>query len=361
MYAMKRMNNEMAVSPIVATLVLIVVAVIGAVAVGTIMGTFSTQVSKSVNANQASTASQQEILVVGSTTLSPIMGTVATNYMANNAGTKVTVTGGGSGAGVSAVANGVADIGMVSQSWDSSMQTTYPNIKAFTVGYGGVVAIANLNGGIVYHNVTPSQLNLIFTNGTYEAASSNNDADLSGITTVVTRSDISGTADSFATYIGDSKIYDTTHGQVAENGNSGVVGEVAKTSNSIGFTDLDYALTASNISIIPWSGTHIGNATVSEAASGGYGTVPFYTTQPYPYFYERLDETDAALNAAGAPVTMTSPEAFPQGATRPLNLITNGVPTPAVQAFINYAMSGAEQADFHNANLTHITDISKLD
>ena len=51
MYAnMKRMNNDMAVSPIVATLVLIVVAVIGAVAVGTIMGSFSTQVSKQANA-----------------------------------------------------------------------------------------------------------------------------------------------------------------------------------------------------------------------------------------------------------------------------------------------------------------------
>ena len=38
---LKRMKeNEHAVSPIVATLVLIVVAVVGAVAVGTIMGTF---------------------------------------------------------------------------------------------------------------------------------------------------------------------------------------------------------------------------------------------------------------------------------------------------------------------------------
>ena len=42
-------NNDMAVSPIVATLVLIVVAVIGAVAVGTIMGTFSSDVSKQAN------------------------------------------------------------------------------------------------------------------------------------------------------------------------------------------------------------------------------------------------------------------------------------------------------------------------
>ncbi|MGB7993106.1 hypothetical protein, partial [Methanoregula sp.] len=63
---MAKMSNEVAVSPIVATLVLIVVAVIGAVAVGTIMGTFSTSVQKQANAQQAASASQTEILVDGS-------------------------------------------------------------------------------------------------------------------------------------------------------------------------------------------------------------------------------------------------------------------------------------------------------
>ena len=72
MYAnKKRMNHDMAVSPIVATLVLIVVAVIGAVAVGTIMGTFSSDVSKQANAGQAASASQTQVLVAGSTTLQP--------------------------------------------------------------------------------------------------------------------------------------------------------------------------------------------------------------------------------------------------------------------------------------------------
>src|SRR5208337_4860108 len=65
-------NNDTAISPIVATLVLIVVAVIGAVAVGTILGTFSSDVSKQANANGASSAAQTEILVAGSTTIDPI-------------------------------------------------------------------------------------------------------------------------------------------------------------------------------------------------------------------------------------------------------------------------------------------------
>ena len=48
---MANKNNELAVSPIVATLVLIVVAVIGAVAIGPVLGTFSTDVSKQASAS----------------------------------------------------------------------------------------------------------------------------------------------------------------------------------------------------------------------------------------------------------------------------------------------------------------------
>ena len=81
MYAnKKRMNHDMAVSPIVATLVLIVVAVIGAVAVGTIMGTFSSDVSKQANAGQAASASQTQVLVAGSTTLQPAELNLQSDY-----------------------------------------------------------------------------------------------------------------------------------------------------------------------------------------------------------------------------------------------------------------------------------------
>ena len=127
MYAnMKRMNNEMAVSPIVATLVLIVVAVIGAVAVGTIMGTFSTSVSKNVNAQQASSASQSEILVAGSTTVDPITRAAGAVYSAANPGIKIVSQATGSGAGLQAVGQGVADIGQMSDAVTSARADTVP-------------------------------------------------------------------------------------------------------------------------------------------------------------------------------------------------------------------------------------------
>src|SRR5208283_4808826 len=144
MYAnMKRMNNEMAVSPIVATLVLIVVAVIGAVAVGTIMGTFSTSVSKQANANQANTASQTEILVAGSTTVDPITQAAATLYTTQNPGVKVTSQAIASGAGVQAVGNGVADVGAVSEAVKAAWTTQFPNLQQYQIGEGAIAIITN--------------------------------------------------------------------------------------------------------------------------------------------------------------------------------------------------------------------------
>ena len=97
--SMYNMKNEAAVSPIVATLVLIVVAVVGAVAVGTIMGTFSTQVSKQANANGASDASSTTLLVGGSTTMYPVINVIAPWFDTNHSGYTVNVQQGGSGAG----------------------------------------------------------------------------------------------------------------------------------------------------------------------------------------------------------------------------------------------------------------------
>lgn len=88
---LKHMNNDMAVSPIVATLVLIVVAVIGAVAVGTIMGTFSSDVSKQANSGDASGAASTELIIAGSTTVLPASEEITKIYMAAHPGVKLTV------------------------------------------------------------------------------------------------------------------------------------------------------------------------------------------------------------------------------------------------------------------------------
>ena len=138
-----KQNNDMAVSPIVATLVLIVVAVIGAVAVGTIMGTFSTDVSKQAQTGQVSSASNTEILVAGSTTVQPASILLAQDYEKLHQGIQIDVQGGGSGAGIAAAGQGIADVGASSSALTAANLATYPNLQSYQIGARAVVWIVN--------------------------------------------------------------------------------------------------------------------------------------------------------------------------------------------------------------------------
>ena len=330
-------NNDMAVSPIVATLVLIVVAVIGAVAVGTIMGTFSSDVSKQANTGQAASAAQTDILIAGSTTIQPAMNLVAADYMAANPGVHINVQGGGSGAGLSAVANSVADLGMFSQAMDTQQLAAYPNVHQYTIGYGGVVAIVNnklANSTTAYTNVSIADLKTVFTTG----STSSTTTLPTGINTVEIRSDVSGTADSFGSLIGDTTIYDTSKGQVANNGNGAEVTAVAGNANAIGFTDLDYALTATGITVLPYVGTPSTDGTLPSK------TWPAYTWQSV------RDAKNGVANTLN----------FPTGAIRPLELLTNGPASSTQNTIIQFVQSFNEAAQFHSINLVHISDIVTL-
>src|SRR5208337_1994771 len=208
MYAnMKRMNNEMAVSPIVATLVLIVVAVIGAVAVGTIMGTFSTSVSKNVNSNQANAASQMEILVAGSTTIDPITQAAAKVYSATNPGVKITSQAIASGAGIQAVGNGVADIGATSDGVSAAQLQQFPQLQSYQIGMGAIVVIQNAAKPAVPSTVTSLTFGDLqaafiptgdFVPSTINAAVT---GDVPTTDTVVIRADSSGTAKTFFKFL----------------------------------------------------------------------------------------------------------------------------------------------------------------
>ena len=317
-----RKNNDMAVSPIVATLVLIVVAVIGAVAVGTIMGSFSSDVSKKASAGQAGDASSTDVLIAGSTTIQPAMNLIAADFMAQNPGVKLNVQPGGSGAGLSSVANGVANIGMFSQAMDKAQLTAYPTVKEFKVGYGGVVAIIPTTGtnGVL----GLGDLNNIFSN-VYTGAN----ATAMGITSTVVRSDVSGTADSFQTLIGVGNIYSTANATVsAQNGNGALVTKVGATAGSIGFTDVDYAATSTVVKMVQYGGTP------SNA----------YTWQGIRDSYNGVANT----------------QNFPKAAIRPLELLTLGNPDAISSAIIQFTQSPTEAAQFHSIGLVHISDIVTL-
>lgn len=376
---MKRMNNEMAVSPIVATLVLIVVAVIGAVAVGTIMGTFSTSVAKQANTNQAGSASQNEILVAGSTTVDPITQAAGTLYTTENPGVKVVSQATASGAGVQAVGDGVADIGAVSEVVKPAWTNQFPNLKQYQIGEGAIVLITNkanpamtaanlstaANGQNfyndlvgVYNPTTASSytLNAPWTNGTGTNSF-----------TVVYRADGSGTADSFfKNYLKltSSPTSNANWSSLAVNGNPMMVQTVGNTAYSIGFADYGDAVAnvigTGTVTILPaWDPVQAKVQTLPNSFDTAFGTG---TTANWN---DLRNEAKYIYQTTVEGQTSTASQTWPSGLIRPLIYLTNGQPSSSVQEFINYVqadpietVNGNHYGVFQATNNYAIADIS---
>ncbi len=222
-------TNEDAVSPIVATLVLIVVAVVGAVAVGTIMGTFSSDVSEQANAGDVASSSATEILITGSTTVQPVSELLAEAFMKDHAGIKITVQGGGSGAGVSSAGMGIADIGSASRAMKTDEVTQYPDLVQHKIGGSAVVFISNAD-------LTGTVSTVALLQAEYDGSGALTDA-------VYERAESSGTEDTAKEYL------DVTFAGTTEaTGNAGILEAVKSTAagdESIGFVDWSYAADSS--------------------------------------------------------------------------------------------------------------------
>jgi len=243
--AIKRMKeNEHAVSPIVATLVLIVVAVVGAVAVGTIMGTFSGDVSDQMNTGDVQdTMRSSEVIVAGSTTVKPVSELLANTFMKNNPTVKVTVMGGGSGAGFASANMGTTDIGAASEALNIDK---YPDLEYAEIGSSAVVVIANGNILAADKIVTNTSLYTFYTaGGTLQSTNSTTIG-----TIPVERSDDSGTEHTFAEALSkwqtgskDKALLDkfAATNEVGKPSNQDVLNYVKSTSNAVGFVDYGIA------------------------------------------------------------------------------------------------------------------------
>lgn len=302
MKSIKNMKeNEYAVSPVVATLVLIVVAVVGAVAVGTIMGTFSTDVSKEANAGDAGAAASTEILIAGSTTVQPASEALAKVYMDAHPGVKITVQGGGSGAGIAAANNGLADIGSASSAVDTV--NAYPELTSYTIGGSAVVVIANKD--VTATEVTAAELKDLYQNGTA----------IGDITSAVQRSESSGTEENFASFIGyagsDKQLNTCDPTRVtAATGNPGVIDAVVKGTKTIGFTDYGMVSTRTDLKIL--------NITIGS---------------------QEFQPTTTKITASLKGTANDPAKTYVITLTRPLNYLVKGTPSSVVKSFIDFARS----------------------
>lgn len=309
--------NESAVSPIVATLVLIVVAVVGAVAVGTIMGTFSSDVAEQTNTGDVSGSASAEILIAGSTTVQPASELLAEAYMAQKPGVKITVQGGGSGAGIASAGMGIVDIGAASKYLPDADAAKYPDLKEYVIGGSGVVAIINANATADSKDlvdITKAQLTALYLNESVHG--------LAGIKYAYHRAEASGTEDTFAEWIGnkDKEAINKVTGEKGlhlktATGNSGILAAIQANTlaDAIGFVDAGFAKDAAGIRVLKIDTKEATDANILDALKTG------------------------------------KDDKYPAGLTRPLVYLVNGNPSSIVKDYISFVQSPGAIDQFHAA------------
>lgn len=323
-------KNDKAVSPVVATLVLIVVAIIGAAAVGLLLGAFSGSVQSQASSADTAKAASSELLIGGSTTVQPLSVELSKAYMSAHPGSKVTVQAGGSGAGVTGVEQGVLDIGSVS---DVSYTDDYPDLVATEIGGSAVVLIGHGTGlvnaktGGFSTAADITAIGTMYTNagagGVVAGAVTSADAAVTipATTVLYQRGDISGTEDCFSKFIGIGVKEDGINNQLpsactalpaTSNGDMYSKIAAATTTPAVGFCDFGFVPTdaASQLNII-------GLGCIGNAVTAG--------------------NIQTSLKAMHAGTTSTSP--FPTGLCRSLFYITKGQPSALESNFIKYAIS----------------------
>jgi phosphate transport system substrate-binding protein len=327
-------DDTRAVSPIVATLVLVVVAISGAAAVGTIMGAFSSDVSGEANTGELALASSTEILIAGSTTVQPVSELLAEAYMDDHQGIKVTVQGGGSGAGVSSTGMNIVDIGAASRSVKSGEMEKYPDLKTHQIGGSAVVVIAGSN--IAEFNIDRALLKTAYENDDTSALTGAINA------TLYQRSEASGTEETFAKWLGltEDKINSSIDGAT---GNAGVLAEVQGNPDSIGFVDFGFADAVDDGSIV----------ILGIVDTGRSSPVVTYNATAVT----KSNIKTALKDGNNAKYPTGDVNSIP-GLTRPLNYITNGEPTSMEQSFITFAMSPGATTYFEECGYFAITEFA---
>ncbi len=324
----KLFNNEAGVSPIVATLVLVVVAIAGAAAVGTIMGSFSSDVSDSASSQDAAQGASTELLLAGSSTVQPVSELLAEAYMKNHPGVKVSVQAGGSDAGISSVEMDIVDIGAASKDVDTV--NDHPDLELHTIGGSAVVVIANgVTGSCnasditdIYNNVSSDGT---VAQGVITGAGLSIDAGVTGNITVFQRAEGSGTEETFSKYFGDNDKHwcDGTNAK-GETGNAGVLAAVEDTTGSLGFVDFGFAAGSDAVDLIGVEGHSV----------------------------DKDDCEEQVLDALKG-----EDSDFPTGMTRPLNYLTNGAPSTIEQSFIDFAKQPANAGFFEEVGYFPMVDL----
>jgi len=310
------LKDKRGVSPAIASLVLVVIAVVAAAGVGVIQNAVNVQSGEQAEAKDLSV--QGKIDIQGSTTVLPFALEAGRRFMDTHPAVEISVSGGGSGHGKSMAKQNKVDIGMASSraATEDIIQDGGKNAVLYEteIGKRMIVVIANDGSADTPYewNVDPTTSDLANKTMSFadlKALYENGTAIGTYFTTAFQRSEVSGTEEGFAKWIGltdaDKQLDSDAEGKV---GNPGVWKAVTETPHSIGFVDLGY---------------------VDDTAYA----VKMNGTEPKAENYDEYEAASDDVNGATNSKTLTSM----------LYFYTYGVPSGATKAFIDFCLSGEGQ------------------
>ncbi|MGZ4917696.1 MAG: phosphate ABC transporter substrate-binding protein [Halobacteriota archaeon] len=175
----------------------------------------------------SSTDNAGRLQLAGSTSVQPHAEVLARAFQENNSGTQVYVQGGGSSAGIQAVGEGPAQIGMSSRAVKASEMATYPDLKPVAIAVDGIAIIVNPNNPV--NNLTMNQTRDIFTGN---ITNWNQVGGPNAKINVINREEGSGTRDGIQTIVLKGGNFS---GGVVQSSTGAVRTAVSQDTNAIGY------------------------------------------------------------------------------------------------------------------------------
>ena len=224
----------------------------------------------------------QTITIKGSDTTLPLSQKEAEVFMKINKTSKISVTGGGSGVGISALMSGTTDIAMSSRplKLDEKMK-----LKAAKVSYKEVIIAKDALSVIVnptnkVSKLTRQQLEGIFTG---KITNWNQVGGDNMKIVVYSRESSSGTYEFFKDHVLNKKNF--ANNVLSMPATGGIIQSVSQTKGAIGYVGVAYLDKKVKPIAVSFDGKNFVEPTVANAMSGKYPI-----TRPLYYFYDTKNE-----------------------------------------------------------------------
>ncbi|VVB62726.1 PBP superfamily domain protein [uncultured archaeon] len=231
----------------------------------------------------------EKATVSGSTTVLPLAEAEAEAFNGQQTDCQITVTGGGTGAGITAAGEGRSDIAMASREIKDTERTKYSKkvFQQFDIGYDGICIVVSkpvYDAGV--KAITKDQLKKIY------AGQIKNWKELNGPDSdiyVVAREDGSGTRDTFNELVMGSTTAETLGVSTVAAGSAEVKTAVTGSDKAIGYIGFSYA-EGGDLGVLTYEGV---SPNVKNIKTGSYPLhrhLYFYTWgQPTPCAQKYID------------------------------------------------------------------------